>query len=73
MSDAPPLTLSIGWIPKGGLPLLGPGLWSRYLKKETLSPKRRDLAVAAVMERVGDAATNPDAEYVVRLNRALYL
>ncbi|MFC9090422.1 NADPH-dependent F420 reductase [Nocardiopsis dassonvillei] len=36
-------------------------------------PKRRDLAVAAVQERVGDAATNPDAEYGVRLSRALYM
>lgn len=37
------------------------------------SPKRRDLAVAAITERVGDSTTNPDAEYVVRLNRALFM
>ncbi|MGW0792951.1 NADPH-dependent F420 reductase [Streptomyces sp. NPDC002911] len=36
-------------------------------------PRRRDLAVAAVQERVGDATTNPDAKYVVRLNRALFM
>lgn len=37
-------------------------------------PKRRDLAVAAVMERLeGTTATNPDADYLVRLNRALYM
>lgn len=36
-------------------------------------PKRRDLAVAAIMERVGDGVTNPDAEYGVRVNRALYM
>lgn len=36
-------------------------------------PKRRDLAVAAIQERVGDTATNPDAEYGVRLSRALYM
>jgi predicted dinucleotide-binding enzyme len=36
-------------------------------------PKRRDLSFAAVMERLGDGTTNPDAEYVVRLNRALYM
>jgi predicted dinucleotide-binding enzyme len=36
-------------------------------------PKRRDLAVAAVMERVGGGTTNPDAEYGVRLSRALYM
>ncbi|RKH05344.1 NADP oxidoreductase [Corallococcus sp. CA047B] len=34
-------------------------------------PKRRDLAVAAIMERVGDGTTNPDADWAVRLNRAL--
>lgn len=38
------------------------------------SPKRRDIAVAAVMERLeGTTATNPDADYLVRLNRALYM
>ena len=36
-------------------------------------PKRRDLAVAAIVERVGDSKTNPDAEYGVRLNRALFM
>ena len=34
-------------------------------------PKRRDLAVAAIQERVGDGVTNPDADYGVRLSRAL--
>jgi predicted dinucleotide-binding enzyme len=34
-------------------------------------PKRRDLVVAAIQERVGDATTNPDADYGVRLNRAI--
>ena len=37
------------------------------------SPIRRDLAVAAIAERVGDATTNPDAEYAVRLHRALFM
>lgn len=36
-------------------------------------PKRRDLSLAAVMERIGDGARNPDAEYAVRLNRALFM
>ncbi|GAA3005920.1 NAD(P)-binding domain-containing protein [Streptosporangium longisporum] len=36
-------------------------------------PKRRDLAVAAIQERVGDATTNPDADYGVRLNRVLFM
>jgi predicted dinucleotide-binding enzyme len=41
-------------------------------EKERL-PKRRDIAVAAIMERVGDGKTNPDADYGVRLSRALYM
>ncbi len=36
-------------------------------------PKRRDLSVAAIMERVGDGTTNPGAEYAVRLTRALFM
>jgi 8-hydroxy-5-deazaflavin:NADPH oxidoreductase len=36
-------------------------------------PKRRDLALAAIVERIGDDGKNPDAEYGVRLNRALYM
>lgn len=36
-------------------------------------PKRRDLAIAVIQERVGDSTTNPDADYGVRLNRALYM
>jgi hypothetical protein len=34
-------------------------------------PKRRDLAIAVVQERLGSSTKNPDAEYLVRLNRAL--
>lgn len=34
-------------------------------------PKRRDLAVAVMQERLGDAKTNPDAEFAVRLTRAI--
>jgi predicted dinucleotide-binding enzyme len=38
------------------------------------SPKRRDLSLAAVMERLsGSGATNPDSEYMVRLGRALFM
>lgn len=36
-------------------------------------PKRRDLSIAAIQERVGDGTTNPDAEYAVRLTRALFM
>ena len=36
-------------------------------------PKRRDLSVAAVRERLGDTKSNPTADYLVRLNRALFM
>lgn len=36
-------------------------------------PKRRDLVVAVVQERVGDGRTNPDAEFGVRVARAICL
>ena len=48
-----------------------PGALARADAKR--APARRDLAVAAIMERVGDGKTNPDAEYGVRLSRALYM
>lgn len=37
------------------------------------SPKLRDLSVAAVQEKFGDGTANPDAEYLVRVNRALFM
>lgn len=36
-------------------------------------PRRRELAIEAIMERVGDSTTNPDADYAVRLTRALFM
>jgi len=36
-------------------------------------PKRRDLAVAAIVERLGGGGKNPDADYGVRLSRALFM
>ena len=36
-------------------------------------PARRNLAVAAIQERMGDSKTNPDADFLVRLNRAMYM
>jgi hypothetical protein len=36
-------------------------------------PKRRDLAIEAIMERVGDSTTNPDSDYAVRLTRVLFM
>jgi predicted dinucleotide-binding enzyme len=37
------------------------------------SPKRRELAVAAIAERLDSATINPGADYLVRLNRALFM
>jgi len=34
-------------------------------------PKRRDLGVAVMQERLGDGTTNPDADWGVRLVRAI--
>jgi predicted dinucleotide-binding enzyme len=36
-------------------------------------PKRRDLSVAVIQERLSDSKKNPDAEYGVRLTRALFM
>ncbi|MDX0741902.1 NADP oxidoreductase [Sinorhizobium medicae] len=36
-------------------------------------PKRRDIAVAAFVERMGDPKTNPDADFGVRVSRALFM
>jgi len=36
-------------------------------------PNRRDLAVAVIQERLGDAKTNPDTGFLVALNRAIYM
>jgi predicted dinucleotide-binding enzyme len=36
-------------------------------------PNRRDLAVAVIQERLGDAKTNPDTAFLVALNRAIYM
>lgn len=36
-------------------------------------PKRRDIAVAAFLERMGDPKTNPDADFGVRVSRALFM
>jgi predicted dinucleotide-binding enzyme len=36
-------------------------------------PARRDIAVAAIMERLNSAKANPDAEFGLRLSRALYI
>jgi 8-hydroxy-5-deazaflavin:NADPH oxidoreductase len=41
--------------------------------EKTRLPKRRDIAILAIQERVGDTTTNPDSDYGVRLNRVLFM
>lgn len=36
-------------------------------------PKRRDLAVAVIQERVGDPKTNPDADFSTKLSRIIFM
>lgn len=71
--------LAQSWRQQPGAPCYGTDLTREELpdalasaEKERL-PKRRDLVVAAIQERVGDSKTNPDAEYGVRLSRAVFM
>jgi hypothetical protein len=75
--DAGPLAES--WRQQPGAPCyctdltseeMGPALAAAEAER---LPKRRDLAFAAVMERIEGSATNPGADYLVRLNRALFM
>ncbi|MEI4261579.1 hypothetical protein [Roseovarius sp. D0-M9] len=73
--DAGPLEDS--WRQQPGAPVyctdltrdeMGPALAAAEKKR---LPKRRDLSVAVIQERVGDGTTNPDANWGVRLVRAI--
>ncbi len=72
-------TLADSWRQQPGAPCYCTDLTRKELPaaltaaEQDRLPKRRDLAFAAIMERVGDGGKNPDAEYGVRLNRALYM
>ncbi|MGF9693735.1 NAD(P)-binding domain-containing protein [Rhizobium sp. 0TCS1.26] len=75
--DAGPLEQS--WRQQPGAPAyctdLTKGEMPRALEaaeKERL-PKRRDLAVAAIMERIGGGGKNPTADVLVQINRALFM
>ncbi|RDV12620.1 NADP oxidoreductase [Pontibacter diazotrophicus] len=72
-------SLADSWRQQPGAPVYGTDLTLKEIEaaidtaeRERL-PKRRDLAVAAFQERLGDATTNPDADYGVRLSRVLYM
>lgn len=72
-------SLTDSWRQQPGAPAYGTDLVLEELPAAIAAadrarlPKRRDLAVAAFQERLGDATTNPDADYGVRLSRLLFM
>lgn len=72
-------TLADSWRQQPGAPCYCTDLRLEEMPKALASaererlPKRRELAIAAIMERVGDSTTNPDSDYAVRLTRALFM
>lgn len=72
-------SLTDSWRQQPGAPAYGTDLTLKELPAAIAAadrprlPKRRDLAVAAFQERLGDATTNPDADYGVRLSRVLFM
>jgi 8-hydroxy-5-deazaflavin:NADPH oxidoreductase len=71
--------LAESWRQQPGAPCYGTDLTREQLPAALAAaeaarlPKRRDLAVAAFQERVGDSTTNPDADFGVRISRALFM
>jgi 8-hydroxy-5-deazaflavin:NADPH oxidoreductase len=72
-------TLAESWRQQPGAPCYCTDLTAQELPEALAAadkarlPRRRDLSIAAIQERVGDGTTNPDAEYAVRLTRALFM
>jgi predicted dinucleotide-binding enzyme len=75
--DAGPLPES--WRQQPGAPCYCTDLTSEEMKDALAGaekhrlPKRRDISIAAIAERVGDGTTNPDSDYAVRLTRAIFM
>lgn len=75
--DAGPLSES--WRQQPGAPCYCTDLTSEQMGDALATaemdrlPKRRDISIAAIAERVGDGTTNPDSDYAVRLTRALFM
>ena len=72
-------TLAESWRQQPGAPCYCTDLSREEMPKALASaererlPKRRDLALEASMERMGDITTNPDSDYAVRLSRVLFM
>ena len=71
-------TLAESWRHQPGSPAYCTDLKAKELENalgtavKSRLPARRDIAVEAITERFGGDGTNPDAAYLVRLNRALF-
>jgi len=72
-------SLSDSWRQQPGSPVYCTDLTQKEIEslidtaeKEHL-PKRRDLAILAITERYGGISTDMDPEYLIRLNRALFI
>ena len=71
-------TLAESWRHQPGSPAYCTDLTEKELEDalgtavKSRLPARRDIAVEAITERFGGDGTNPDAAYLVRLNRALF-
>ena len=71
-------SLADSWRQQPGAPCYGTDLTREEMgdalkaAEKARLPKRRDLAVAVMQERLGDGTTNPDAEFGVRLSRAIF-
>ena len=71
-------TLAESWRHQPGSPAYCTDLSAKELEEalgtavKSRLPARRDIAVEAISERFGGDGTNPDAAYLVRLNRALF-
>jgi 8-hydroxy-5-deazaflavin:NADPH oxidoreductase len=72
-------TLAESWRQQPGAPCYGTDLTVEEMPAALAAadrsrlPKRRDLAVMAFQERLGDSTTNPDADFGVRISRALFM
>lgn len=72
-------TLEESWRQQPGAPCYCTDLTYNEMKlalaatEKSRLPARRDIAVQAIQERMGDKRSNPNADYIVRLHRALFM
>jgi predicted dinucleotide-binding enzyme len=72
-------SLADSWRQQPGAPIYCTDLTAKQIEEIIDSaerdrlPARRDIAVAAIVERLSSPTANPDAEYGVRISRAIYM